>query len=180
ERNGRYVVDPGRELEPPRFTWEGAMRYCAWVGKQVATSAQWEYAARHDPASGQDLAYPWGNDWRPKSASCLIVGCTPSPTGGDGIAVGLFDGTVGRGDGSSPWGVHDMAGGAGEIVFECDDPNTTCMPGGHPCPCRKLITSNKGATKPEDLHVAYRIGARDPQSGFNAVRCVRPRPRQGR
>jgi formylglycine-generating enzyme required for sulfatase activity len=31
------------------FSWQDAMEYCAWVGKHVPSSAQWEYAARHDP-----------------------------------------------------------------------------------------------------------------------------------
>jgi hypothetical protein len=49
----------------------------------------------------------------------------------------MFDGTKGHGDGSSPWGVHDMSGGASELVFACSDPNATCRPGAA-CPCEAL------------------------------------------
>lgn len=181
EGNGRYAVDPGRELDTAVFTREGAMRYCAWVGKQVATSAQWEYAARHDPATGQDLAYPWGDAWLPRRTACRAAGCVPPPTPAPPVGprdppVGSFDGTRGRNDGSSPWGVHDMAGGASEIVFECEDPNTTCSPGGHACPCRKLVSSNGGATSPEELHVTYRIDYTDLIHASGAARCARRRP----
>lgn len=47
--DGRFVARRGQEqLREAFFTWEGAVRYCAWVGKRVPSSAQWEYAARHD------------------------------------------------------------------------------------------------------------------------------------
>lgn len=152
------------------------MRYCAWVGKQVPTSAQWEYAAGHDPETGRDLAYPWGDQWLPRRAACQADGCTPKQPRLDGdLPVGSFDGTRGNGDASSPWGVHDMAGGASELVFDCDDPNTTCMPGGRSCPCRKLLTSTQGTDSQEELKVTHRFDNPGVKSGVIAVRCVRLR-----
>jgi hypothetical protein len=178
--SGHYSVQPGRELDTAVFTWEGAMRYCAWVGKQVPTSAQWEYAARHDPDTGRDLAYPWGDMWLPRRTACRVEGCTPRPVpvphvGPRDLPIGSFDGTRGRQDGSSPWGVHDTAGGAGEVIFECDDPNATCSPGGQPCPCRKLNTSNGGATSRDELHVTHRFDHTDLNNGSGAARCARLR-----
>jgi len=180
DANGRFSVQRGRELDTPLFTWEGAMRYCAWVGKQVATSAQWEYAARHDPDTGKDLAYPWGDEWDPRRTACRAEGCTPSPARVPHVdmrdpPIGSFDGTRGRLDGSSPWGVHDMAGGASELVFQCGDPNTPCSPGQRACSCRKLDTSNGGATSPDELHVTHRFdGTHLKKGGLSTVRCVRP------
>ncbi len=42
--------------------------------------------------------------------------------------VGTFDGTHGFGDGSSPWGVHDMAGNISEIMADTTDDAETPYP----------------------------------------------------
>lgn len=166
QREGRFVVRPGDALKPEMyFSLEGAMRYCEWVGKTVPSSAQWEYAARHDPVSNKDLIYPWGDAWLPNHAVC----------GGCGRAnasampkVGMFDGTGGRADGSSPWGVHDMAGDGPELVFACSDPDETCRPGSV-CPCVVLET-----TEGDEDVAALATSARFPiaRVGLVGVRCA--------
>src|SRR5262249_10545055 len=51
----------------------------------------------------------------------------PGGTNGlDPVPVGTFDGTAGHGDGASPWGVHDMAGNATEVVADCYQKYTAC------------------------------------------------------
>jgi formylglycine-generating enzyme required for sulfatase activity len=40
-------------------TWYGAKAYADWVGKQLPTEAEWEFAA----SVGGNYAYPWGNEW---------------------------------------------------------------------------------------------------------------------
>ena len=108
----RYVVVPGHEREPIELARPGgAARYCAWVGKRLPTEAEWEFAARHDAATGTDRVFPWGDAFASKRASCAEAACA------DGFAalapVGSFD------DGASPWGVHDLAGNAAELVGDC-------------------------------------------------------------
>jgi formylglycine-generating enzyme required for sulfatase activity len=46
-------------------TWEGARRYCAFIGGRLPTEAEWEYAAR-GPLSER---YPWGE----QPASCAFA-----------------------------------------------------------------------------------------------------------
>lgn len=171
ERDGKVEVIPGHQnMVVEDFSVEGAMRYCAWVGKQLVTSAQWEYAARHDPRTARDLIYPWGDSWR-ANHSCTTRGtCTREWERYRGVNIaGLFDGTRGRSDGSSPFGVHDMIDVAPELVVVCDDPNTTCHPG-RPCPC-KIATTAVGQFDPA-LATTF---ARFKFFPTGAVRCVVPR-----
>ena len=171
EQHGeQFVVVEGREeFIVNTFSIEGAMRYCAWVGKQLATSAQWEYAARHDPQTGRDLVYPWGDTWKP-NRTCLDGACLREWKRFETMDIaGLFDGTRGRGDGSSPFGLHDTIEGGAELVTACDDPNETCRPG-RPCSCHIMITP---AILLDIRTMTTYTRVREP--GIGAVRCVRPR-----
>jgi len=82
--------------------WDSASIYCAWVGGQIPTEAQWEKAAR-----GTDgRLYPWGNE--PPDASLLNFNNIFRST----TIVGSFM------KGASPYGVLDMAGNVREWVLD--------------------------------------------------------------
>ncbi|MCX4096206.1 ergothioneine biosynthesis protein EgtB [Nocardia sp. alder85J] len=57
------TMTPVRPQQPVvHVCWFEAEAYANWAGKRLPTEAEWEKAARFDPATGASRRYPWGEE----------------------------------------------------------------------------------------------------------------------
>jgi formylglycine-generating enzyme required for sulfatase activity len=97
-------------------SWYQARAFAKWIGGDLPSESQWEYAAR---SGGKDWKYPWGNE----KASCkyAIIEDDTRPhfeRGGCGKGIGRTWPVCSRSKGNSTHGVCDLIGNVYEWVSD--------------------------------------------------------------
>ena len=104
-KGAAFVGLDGDEQPAVGVTWTQAAAYCAWAGGRLPTEVEWEYAATWHPGASDTLdkrRWPWGD---------AAPDCTRAHTARCGRETLPVDALP---DGSSAWGVIQMAGNVWE------------------------------------------------------------------
>jgi formylglycine-generating enzyme required for sulfatase activity len=101
----------GRERHPvTHVAYEDAAAYAAWLGKDLPTEAEWEYAAR---GGIEGAVYTWGNEYAPRGR--MMANTWQGEFPWQNLGLDGYDGTSPAGSfRANGYGLYDMAGNVWE------------------------------------------------------------------
>lgn len=158
--NCNWSASPGAREDHPIncVDWNQARAYCGFLGGDLPTEAQWEYAAR-----GMDSAshlYPWGNA-APGSQLCWSGGSVDRSST---CPVRSFP------TGLSPFGVFDMAGNVCEWTLDWHASYSSAAAVDPTGPVSGDARVTRGGSWLDGF--AYQVKAASRQGGFPMLRFV--------
>ncbi|MBI2842854.1 MAG: formylglycine-generating enzyme family protein [Armatimonadetes bacterium] len=110
---GSYIFTQTDSHPVVGVSWYEAEAYCNWAGVRMPTEAEWEKAARWNPALSKSFNYPWGDVWENNKCNWWL----------DSKFMNRQTAPVGSyPDGASYYGCMDMAGNVWEWVQDWMDP----------------------------------------------------------
>lgn len=163
------TIDGKAALPVVHIAWPDAMAYAKWLGRDLPTEAEWEYAARGG-LKGQE--YTWGSaayDPRNPAANIWQGPFPAEDTGEDGYKakaapVGCFK--------PNGYGLYDMAGNVWEWTRDWYRPNLTKTAAGGPDAAEAYDPGDPGVRKhvikggsflcADNYCFRYRPAAREP------------------
>jgi iron(II)-dependent oxidoreductase len=167
KRGRRYVADPGFERHPVvEPSWYGALEFCRWRGKRLASEAEWELAARGTVGR----TYPWGD--RPTDSQHARFGVG----WGETLQVGSLR------PGATPEGVLNMAGNVHEWVSSLYKPYPYNAADGRENPLAAGERVTRGGEFADNLARCGSLAqpARGPPQYRFPLRALRPSVLKGR
>ena len=144
----KFWRDP--ELNGPRqpvtgVTWNDARAYAQWIGKDLPTEKQWEYAAR----GKENRPYPWGS-LEPATTRCNYNDYLGMPS-----VVTMHDA------GATPEGVFDMSGNVYEWTLDAFVPYNPKKNGGDNTQAtapRRVVRGGSWHSPANELRCSHRKG----------------------
>jgi formylglycine-generating enzyme required for sulfatase activity len=180
----------GDDMPAVLMDWSQARGYCAWVGGQLPTEAQWEYAARAGDIrahSGNldETAWYGNNSGRERIDTAGLMAKYPDGDAFDKalVANGNAPHRV-RQKRANAWGLYDMFGSVSQWLADWFDRayyarspklDPTGPSGPEPDYPQRVIRGNSWDGPPDDTRVSRR-GRIPPGDRYSAVglRCVLP------